>query len=248
MKPPARLGLFTIFGVAFMTGLSGAVMPGPLLVVAVQQAVRQGAIAGPLLMIGHGALELVAVILLALGLIRFARSPVATGAIGLLGGAVLIWLAWGTLTSSGLSASEAVSAVGAGGRAGASPVAPALLGEWRRTAALGAVMSMANPYWWLWWATIGVSQIAWASRRGRGARTIYFSAHLLSDVVWYSLVALIVGEGKALLLLRPSTFQVVFLICGATLLALGVVFLRSGVIHLRAAIHSRRGHPSQSPG
>jgi threonine/homoserine/homoserine lactone efflux protein len=234
---PARLGLATVFGVAFATGLSGAVMPGPLLIVDVQEALKQGAIAGPLLMIGHGLLELAAILLLILGLIRFARSPAVTGTIGLLGGLILIWLAHGTLTSSGLSSCQAVSEALAGGAGPSSAV---------RTIILGAVMSLANPYWWLWWATVGVSHIAWASRRGGAARGLYFSGHLLSDVAWYTLVAFVVGEGKGLLLLRPAVFRGLFLGCGIILALLGLIFLRWGLIQLRGAFAGRRPSPAET--
>ena len=225
-------GLAVVFAVAFVTGLSGAVMPGPLLVITVQRALLQGVIAGPLLMIGHGALELAAAALLTLGLIRFAKLPLISGAIGLLGGLILLALAYLTLAGSGRAGAEAVSSALAASQAGASPGLRSLHGEWARTVALGALMSLANPYWWLWWATIGASHIAWASARGAAARSFYFAGHLLSDVGWYTVVALIVGEGKALLLLRPAAFRALFLICGVALLGLGVLFLRWGLLHL----------------
>ena len=82
---PGRLTLPVVFGVALATGFSGAVVPGSLLAVVVRESVRVGWQAGPLMMIGHGALELVAVILLATGLIKFARSGRVRGAIGVIG-------------------------------------------------------------------------------------------------------------------------------------------------------------------
>lgn len=77
---PRSIALPAIFAVALATGFSGAVVPGSLLAVVVTESVRVGWLAGPLMMIGHGALELIAVILLITGLIKFAA--LAAGAAG----------------------------------------------------------------------------------------------------------------------------------------------------------------------
>ncbi|MEK6655195.1 MAG: LysE family transporter, partial [Thermodesulfobacteriota bacterium] len=60
--------LSTIFFSSFLIALSGAMMPGPLLTAAIGEASRRGFIAGPLLVAGHGILELVLVAALLLGL------------------------------------------------------------------------------------------------------------------------------------------------------------------------------------
>ncbi len=161
---PARLTLPVIFGVALATGFSGAVVPGSLLAVVVRESVRVGWQAGPLMMIGHGALELVAVVLLTTGLIKFARSDRARGLIGVIGGGVLLYLGYSTLGLSGEAAVEALRA-GAAPSGGAGAWAP---GSVLRLAALGALMSTVNPYWWLWWATIGVAHVGWATGGGSG--------------------------------------------------------------------------------
>ena len=101
---PTRLSVPAIFGVALATGFSGAVVPGSLLAVVVTNSVRFGWVAGPIMMIGHGVLELIAVALLTTGLIRFARSPVVRGAIGVIGGLVLLYLGYLTVQIPGEAA------------------------------------------------------------------------------------------------------------------------------------------------
>ena len=57
--------LVVIFFSSFMIALSGALMPGPLLTVTISEATRRGTVAGPLMILGHGILELALVLRLA---------------------------------------------------------------------------------------------------------------------------------------------------------------------------------------
>jgi threonine/homoserine/homoserine lactone efflux protein len=221
---PTRLTLPVIFGIALATGFSGAVVPGSLLAMVVAESVRFGWLAGPLMMIGHGALELVAVILLVTGLIRFARSPRPRGVISVGGGLVLLYLGYLTVQIPGETAAAAL-------RGSASTAAPAV-GSWVELALLGAVMSMVNPYWWLWWATIGVAHTGWAAQRGPVGGGAYFAGHILSDVSWYCAVSLGLSAGRTLF--SGRVLQGIYVVCGAFLLGLGVIFVVAGIRALRS--------------
>ncbi len=227
---PGRLTLPVIFGVALATGFSGAVVPGSVLAVVVRESVRVGWPAGPLMMIGHGALELAAVVLLTTGLIRFARARRVRGLIGLIGGGVLLYLGYSTLGLSGEAAAEALRA-GARSAAGAGVWAP---GSALRLAALGALTTTVNPYWWLWWATIGMAHVGWAAGGGRPSLggAAYFVGHVLSDFLWYSAVAAAIAAGRTLF--TPPVWRGVYLACAAFLLLLGVIFAAGGVRRLAA--------------
>ena len=212
---PTKLTLPVIFGVALATGFSGAVVPGSLLAVVVTNSVRFGWVAGPIMMIGHGALELIAVSLLTTGMIRFARSTIVRGAIGVVGGAVLLYLGYLTVQIPG------EAATGSGQAASG----------WLHLAALGGLMSMANPYWWLWWATIGVAHVGWATQHGPAGGVTYFTGHILSDVAWYSAVSLALAAGRSVF--SSAVLRGVYIGCGVFLVALGVVFAVGGVKALR---------------
>jgi len=222
---PTHRTLPLIFGIALATGFSGAVVPGSLLGVVVRETLSRGWTAGPIMMIGHGLLELVAVVLLATGLIRFARSPGVQGAIGLLGAAVLLFLGYQTLLIPG----EAALPARAAGEGAA--------GGWVWLVGLGAVMSMANPYWWLWWATIGAAHSQWAVQRGRAGAGTYFVGHILADVIWYSAVSIALGAGRTLF--SPGALRGIYVACAVFLLGLGVVFGAAGARTLR-----RRARPA----
>ena len=234
---PTHITLPVIFGVALATGFSGAVVPGSLLVVVVRESVRSGWAAGPVMMIGHGILELIAIALLITGLIAFARAPRARGAIGLVGGVVLVCLGYQTFTLSGETGAAALRGWGGGGAHSGAPLL--------RLAWLGALMSMANPYWWLWWATIGTAHAGWAVKRGRLGGGVYFTGHILSDVLWYSAVSVALGAGRSLL--SAGILRGIYMVCGVFLIGMGVVFIRAGVRMLTAAREPKGQEASSCP-
>jgi len=62
------MGYLWIFALSFTIALSGALAPGPLLAAVISQSARQGAKIGPLIILGHAAVELVMVIFIVVGL------------------------------------------------------------------------------------------------------------------------------------------------------------------------------------
>lgn len=211
---PRKAGL-AIFGSAFVVGLSGALMPGPLLTLDITEAARQGIQAGPILILGHAAVELLAVVLLVKGFSRIMRRWYVVGGIGLVGGAFLLWMGGAIFTTTW---SSPLSAVGVD----SSPGSPfwALAGS-------GAIVSVSNPYWLLWWATIGTGYVVMSLKQGMAGVGAFYTGHVLSDLVWYSLVAFIIAGGRNFL--TDSVYQVVLLVCGVALVGLGAFFVFAGV-------------------
>lgn len=211
---PRRAGL-AIFASAFVVGLSGALMPGPLLTLDITEAARQGFWAGPMLILGHAVAELATVLLLVKGLGRVIRRWYVIGGIGVIGGGFLLWMGSTIFTTTW---SSPLSAVGAD----SSPGSPfwVLVGS-------GALVSITNPYWLLWWATIGAGYVAMSLRQGAVGVGSFYTGHILSDLVWYSLVAFIIASGRNFL--TDSVYQIVLLVCGVALVGLGAYFVVSGM-------------------
>ena len=136
--------LITIFVTSFLIALSGALMPGPLLTITLSESARRGFLAGPLIVLGHGILELVLVLLLLVGLAPILNNDYVIGTVGLVGAVVLIWMAVGMIRSLPTLSLEGVATESKGTH----PV-------WA-----GILMSLANPYWTIWWA-LAISCIRW---------------------------------------------------------------------------------------
>ncbi|MDP6402012.1 MAG: LysE family transporter [SAR202 cluster bacterium] len=205
-----------IFFTSFAVGFSGAVTPGPMLVYSIRESIRRGFIAGPLVVLGHAILELVVVVSLAVGVATFLEEDLAGFVISLLGGSFLIWMAWGMVRDP----SRHVLPEGAdGGYIGGDNSRPALpvLG--------GVLVSLSNPFWTIWWATIGLSYIVWATDLGAAGLASFYTGHILSDLVWYSLVAFAIASGRRLI--TRGAYRNLIVLCGLFLLALGIFFLVS---------------------
>ncbi len=95
----------------------------------------------------------------------------------------------------------------------------------------GALVSISNPYWVLWWATVGVSYVALALRQGPLGLGSFYVGHILADLSWYSLVAFVITAGRSLL--SQPVYRGILLICGLFLIALSVYFIYSGFNFLR---------------
>ncbi len=214
------------FASSFVLGLSGALMPGPLLAVAVRDSARRGFSAAPLLIVGHSLLEAAMVGLLLLGLAEWLKGQAAMAAISLVGGATLLWLAVGmarearTLTMPGIEL-PAGDGMGAGrGRTGARA----------RSIVDGIVVSVSNPYWTIWWATIGLGCLVLSRPLGAAGIAAFFAGHILSDFAWYTFVGAAVSTGRRWL--SDRVYRGIVGFCAAFLVFFGLYFGYFGVTTL----------------
>ena len=83
----------------------------------------------------------------------------------------------------------------------------------------GAAVSLANPYWLLWWVTIGAALVAKGLALGPAGVVAFFIGHELADLAWYAAVIFAVSSGRHLL--SPKVYRVVMACLAAFLLVLG---------------------------
>lgn len=203
--------LTTIFATSFILALSGALMPGPLLTVTISESPRRGLVTGPLLILGHGLLELTLVAALITGLAPMLKQPSVFVVTALLGAFVLGWMAWGMFR--------------------ALPSMTLHIGQKETTnrnlVAAGILLSMANPYWTIWWVTIGLGYITHSFTVGAWGIVSFFSGHILADLAWYSSVSAAIWKGRNFISDRIYRWMVG--VCAAFLMVFAGFFAVSGV-------------------
>lgn len=216
-KSGCFMRILQIASLAFITGFSGAVMPGTMLVLTIGQVSAHGFWAAPAIVLGHALLELLVVLALIGGLRHMLRSTAVRGGVGIIGGAALIYMGYDMLRNAlgvqvELTRSEE-----------ALPLGYLIL--------QGAAVCIVNPYFTAWWATIGVGQMAHLQPRTVGEYLAFYLAHEASDLVWYSFVGIVVVLGATAL-----NLTVLVMVCGALVAVLGGWFIYTGVGFVRGTV------------
>jgi threonine/homoserine/homoserine lactone efflux protein len=190
----------------FVISLSGVMAPGPVTAAAIAMGSRNR-FAGPLMAVGHGIIEFPLMIFIILGMDKILKSAPTKITIGLAGGAFLLFMAIGMLRSSRRK--------------------DQLNARTARTSPLtaGILLSGGNPYFLIWWATVGLALAMTAKELGIWAFALFAIVHWLCDLAW--LTALSWASFKGSVLLGPRTQRIVLLICGLALLAFGLFFIYS---------------------
>lgn len=203
---------------AFTVGLSGAVMPGPLLTYNIQLASKQGFWVGPRLVLGHALLEGALVVGLIAGFGQFLTAPGVKFFLGLVGGTLLAWMGYELVWRESRKAMVNFVETAAAGEI----TPPSRLTNLSPIVA-GVLISLANPYWVLWWTTFGLGFIAKALALGWVGVLAFYIGHISSDLAWYSLIAAAIAKGRQWI--TEPIYRGLLMICGIFLLGIAVWFI-----------------------
>ena len=194
-----------------MVAFSGAAMPGPLLSVTVTESARRGAATGPLLILGHAILEISLIILLFLGIAPLLEREGVFIGISIIGSVLMLYLAYGMLRS--------IKTIRLDGNTNREASKGLVLS--------GALMSLANPYWIIWWATIGLGYILRSRGLGIAGVSAFFLGHIIGDLVWYAAVSTAVSKGRRFL--NDARYRVLIGVCGTFMAGFAVYLLYGGI-------------------
>ena len=215
--PRTDLGPLRTSGLAFMIAFTGAATPGPMLALVIGQVLAQGVMAAVFILLGHALLEAVFVLGFARGMGRFLTHRKARGLLSLVGGGVLLWMGLDIVKHAG-GASLATA------QAAAMPYLTLIVA--------GAGVSLSNPYFTGWWATVGTGQVAAFGLRSLKDYMAFFVGHEMGDVVWYMFVAAVLALGRGWL--TDPMYQRLLWVCGAAIVILGLLFLGMGIRYTMA--------------
>ena len=182
---------------------TGVMAPGPLTAVVAGVGARRGWTAGFLAAVGHSVVELPLVIALSIGVVQALESSLVRSALGLAGGTVLIVL--GIMQLRAEPAKEAPQS-----QPGQAMVA-------------GAAMTGLNPYFILWWLSVGAKLISdTISLVGLAGIPMMFALHIWMDYVWLAFIAHLARRGASI---SPHAYKVINVLLGAFMLYFGARFI-----------------------
>jgi threonine/homoserine/homoserine lactone efflux protein len=201
--------LLALFFAAFWVGFSGALMPGPLLTVNIAESARRGFWTGPIIIGGHAIAELFVVLALAIGLSTVLASETAFTVIGIVGGMALV-LMGGAMLHDIIRKKVSFNPDQPGSSSGI------LIGK-------GFTASLSNPYWFVWWATVGSAFLSDSLVHGPAGPAVFYFGHIMSDLVWYSIVSFMIASGRKFLAGKP--YYILLAVCALFLILLGIRFV-----------------------
>jgi threonine/homoserine/homoserine lactone efflux protein len=199
--------MFLLYTVSY--SLTGVMAPGAITAATLAQGGRSRW-AGTWIAVGHGILEIPLIFVLLFGVGVWLQAPAAKIAIGLAGGAFLLWLGVQMFRDIARPSFDLKKP-----RPAAGPLAT------------GFVLSATNPYFLLWWATGGLLLAQKAQTFGHVAIVLFAAVHWSLDLIWLTILSL--GAFHGATLLTPRSQKVMMGFCAAALLFFGGMFLLNAV-------------------
>ena len=190
-----------------LISLSGVLLPGPLFAVTIKKAAKSKT-AGALIAVGHGIVELPLMFLIFFVLSQFDIPSVVQVAVGLVGGALMIFMGLQAFRNRHKQEEATVSM----------KKDSVLAGVWTTAANAGFI---------LWWLTIGTTLILNAKLFGLLGFSVFAGVHWLTDFAWYTVVALLIFKSQRFW--KERTQMGITLFCVAVFVGFGTYFMVSAL-------------------
>ncbi len=203
------MSLLAFYGFILTISLSGVMSPGPLTAFLIARG-KESPWAGIPVTIGHALAEVPLIIALFAGLRPLFEIPGMREGVSLAGGCVLLFLGSGAFRTSH-----------------STPRTPR--GPHRPGALVGGVLLTAlNPYWVVWWLTVGTNVIARTGEFGWLAGLAgMIAVHLLADAAWAVFITWSANRGSRMI--GESGWRRIERGCAWVMLGFGVFFLGDGL-------------------
>jgi threonine/homoserine/homoserine lactone efflux protein len=190
-----------------LVSLTGVMAPGPITAVTVAKG-NESPHAGAAVAAGHGIVEIPLMVAIFYGFGRLLELQYVKASIALAGGIFLAVMAVSMIRS----------------------IRHAELGSNRYTRSslvTGIILSIGNPYFLIWWATVGAALIMLSVSFGTAGFLSFAALHLVCDLIWLYFLSTLSFKGGQFF---GKVFQkVIFAGCGAFLVFLSVKFIIDGV-------------------
>ena len=199
--------MLTIISSVVVISFSGVMMPGPMFAVTLAKSYKSPW-AGTQISLGHAVIEVPLILLIYFGLTQFFHNNAVQLVLSLLGSGMVLWL--------GISMFRSRAEVIQKGKD---------LPYSSFTA--GILTSGLNPFFLLWWVTIGSMLIVRILDFGTTGLIAFIIVHWLCDLIWLSLVSILVNRTHSLW--GQKLQEWLFIACSLLLVGFGIWFLISGI-------------------
>jgi threonine/homoserine/homoserine lactone efflux protein len=191
---------------------SGVLAPGPLFFQTISQGTKTGARSGLIFSIAHTIVEFSLIMLLTFGLLAVKNEMFIRNSIGLLGGIVLIifglYQIIGALRITQQDKAPVVSS--------------------HRLFIIGIVFTALNPYFIIWWLTVGSTLILLALELAALTGVIFmFLCHVWMDYVW--LISVSYFAKKGINAVGSKWYRLLIGLFGVILVYFGVLFIGDAI-------------------
>lgn len=189
--------------------VSGALAPGPLFFATVSHGAKSGAKSGLLFSVGHMLFELPLAAVLAFGFSTVVDQPIVRPLTGLLGGVALLFFGV-------LQIRESLVPKRGG------PMFSGILV--RNPVLLGIIFTGLNPYFIMWWLTIGIKLMSDLSVfLSLVSFLLMYVSHVWMDYAWLTLSAYLARRGVSLI--GGKGYRILMIVFGLILICFGLNFL-----------------------
>lgn len=208
--------IWQIFLGSMIVAFSGALVPGPMLTLVITSVAQRGFWTSFFIVVGHSILELAIVISFYLGVLKYLNDPIVIKVISILGGAFLIYMGTNILVSIfrkkiKLNLDTASEKNRIGGKNTA-----IIVGK-------GVLISLANPYWYVWWLSIGAAFMIKSVKFSFNGISSFYIGHIIADFIWYLFIGIIISSGRRFF--NQKVYIGILIVCSLFLLYLGVKFI-----------------------
>ena len=199
--------MLALLASVFVISLSGALMPGPMFATVLAKSYKSPW-AGAQASLGHAVIEVPLILLIYFGAATFFEQTAVQFILGVAGGGMVVWM--------GIGMFRARKAIANGQKDTAYNAFTA-----------GIILSAGNPFFLLWWATVGALLVLRAAEFGAGGLWALILTHWSVDLIWLSIVSALVYKTHRLW--APAFQEGVFILCSLLLIGFGGWFMVSGL-------------------
>ncbi len=186
-----------------IVSLSGVMAPGPLFAATIAEG-RKNPFSGIIVSTGHAAIEIP--LILSLYLFGLTLTPEVRRILAFAGGVVMLYLAYLELKGGERKEFKGGSLFA------------------------GAAMTALNPYFIMWWLTVGLTLITKSIEFGLAGLLLFILAHEMCDYVWLGFVSAFSGKIASM---GEKLTKLLTAVSVSLLLIFGIAFIYAGLVNHR---------------